>query len=61
MENYLFLGVPKFGHITVIMCLNIGTPKNHHYSYGTNGKVVVSGVPILKHFRGIRVCGEYGF
>ena len=33
------------------MCLNIGTPKNHHYSSGTNGKVVVLGVPILKHFR----------
>ena len=33
------------------MCLNIGTPKNHHFSFGTNGKVVVLGVPILKHFR----------
>ena len=38
-----------------IMCLNIGTPKNHHFSSGTNGKVVVLGVPILKHFR---VCPE---
>ena len=35
----------------IIMCLNIGTPKNHHFSFGTNGKVVVLGVPILKHFR----------
>ena len=33
------------------MCLNIGTPKNHHFSFGTNGKVVVSGVPILTHFK----------
>ena len=33
------------------MCLNIGTPKNHQFSFGTNGKVVVLGVPILKHFR----------
>ena len=32
------------------MCLNTGTPKNHHFSFGTNGKVVF-GVPILKHFR----------
>ena len=35
----------------IIMCLNIGTPNNHHFPFGTNGKVVVLGVPILKHFR----------
>ena len=33
------------------MCLNIGTAKNHHFPFGTNGKVVVLGDPILKHFR----------
>ena len=33
------------------MCLNIGTPNNHHFPFGTNGKVAVLGVPILKHFR----------
>ena len=35
------------------MCSNIGTPNNHHFPFGTNGKVVVLhvGVPILKHFR----------
>ena len=33
------------------MCSNIGTPNNHHFPFGTNGKVVVSGVPIFKHFR----------
>ena len=49
MENLLILGVPKFGHITIIMCLNIKTPNNPHF--GTNGKVVVLGVPIFKHFR----------
>ena len=32
------------------MCSNIGTPNNHHFPFGTNGKVVVIGVPILKHF-----------
>ena len=35
----------------IIICLNIGTPNNHHFPFGTNGKVVVLGVPILKHFR----------
>ena len=35
------------------MCLNIGTPSNHYFPFGTNGKVLVLGVPILKH---IRVC-----
>ena len=32
------------------MYLNIGTPYNHHFPYGINGKVVVFGVPILKHY-----------
>ena len=36
---------------TIIMCLPIGTPKIHHFPFGTNGKVVVLGVPILKHFK----------
>ena len=34
----------------IMMCLNIGTP-NCHFPFGTNGKVVALGVPILKHFR----------
>ena len=34
----------------IIMCLNIGTPKNYHFLFGTNENVVVSAVPILKHF-----------
>ena len=33
------------------MCSNLGTPKTHRFPFGTNGKVVVLGVPILKHFR----------
>ena len=33
------------------MCSNIGTLNNHHFPFGTNGEVVVLGVPILKHFR----------
>ena len=35
----------------IILCSNIGTPKNHHVSFWTFGKVMVLGVPILKHFR----------
>ena len=33
------------------MYSNIGTPNNHRFPFGTNGKIVVLGVPILKHFR----------
>ena len=33
------------------MCLNIGTPKNINFPFGTNGKFKVLGVPILKHLR----------
>ena len=33
------------------MCLNIGTLNNQHIPFGTNEKVVVLGVPKLKHFR----------
>ena len=53
MENLLFLGVPKFGHVTgQLQCAkNIGTPNNHHFPFATNGKIVVLDVPILKHFR----------
>ena len=34
-----------------IMCSNIGTPNSHHFPFGTNGKEVLLGVPVLKHFR----------
>ena len=34
-----------------IMWLNIGSPYSHRFPLETNGKVVVLGVPILKHFR----------
>ena len=35
----------------IIICHNIGSPRNYHSPFETNGKVVVLGVPILKHFR----------
>ena len=43
---------PKFwAHYSlIIMFLNIGTLKNHHFPFGTNGKVAL-GVPVCKHFR----------
>ena len=33
------------------MCLNIGTHKTVNFPFETNGKLMVSGIPILKHFR----------
>ena len=33
------------------MCLNIGTPKPINFPFGTNGKLMGFGVPILKHFK----------
>ena len=33
------------------MCSNIGTPKTINFPFDTNGKLMVLGVPILKHFR----------
>ena len=44
---------PKFWaqYSLIIMCLNIGTLRNYHFPFGTNGKVVVLDVPILKHLR----------
>ena len=35
----------------IIMCLNIGTPKIINFPFGTNGKLMVLGVPVFKHFR----------
>ena len=33
------------------MCLDIETPNNHHFPFGTNEEEVVLGVPTFKHFR----------
>ena len=48
-----YLRCPKIrvNYSLIIMCSIIGTPNNHHFPFGTNGKVVVLGVPILKQFR----------
>ena len=37
------------------MCLNIWTPKIITFPFETNGKLMILGVPILKHFRVIKV------
>ena len=53
----VILRCPKIraNYSLIIMCSNIGTPNNHDFPFGTNGKVVVLGVPILKHFRVLSV------
>ena len=38
------------------MCLNTGTPKNINFLFETNGKLMVLGVPIFKHFRVHRIA-----
>ena len=44
---------PKiWAHFSLIpMCSNIGTLKTINFPFGTNGKLMVLDVPILKHFR----------
>ena len=51
--KFIILSCPKIGanYSLIIICSKIGTPNNHHFPFGTNGNVVVLGVPILKHFR----------
>ena len=51
--KFIIFRCPKIwaNYSLIIMCSNTGTPNNHHFLYGTNEKVVVLGVPILKHFR----------
>ena len=52
-EKFIIFRCPKIwaNYSLIIMYLNIGTLNNHHFPFGTNGKVVVLSVPILKHFR----------
>ena len=51
--KFIILRCPKIraNYSLIIMCSNIGTPNNHYFPIGTNGNVVVLGVPVLKHFR----------
>ena len=43
MLNYFYMS-QNLGNV-----LNIGTPKSINFPFGTNGKLMVSGVPILMH------------
>ena len=38
-----------------VLYLNFGTLKMMNFPFGTNGKFIILGVPILKHFR---VCNN---
>ena len=53
MENSLFSGVPKFRQSTAsLQCAGIlGHLKTINFPFETNGKLMILGVPILKHFR----------
>ena len=54
-ENSFKLSQQGLSGIT-LMCLNIGTPQNVNFPFGTNGKLMVLGVPILKHFKVHKIC-----
>ena len=49
----LFFRCPKIWtyYNLLLMYLNTGTHKNINFPFGTNGKLMVLGVPILSHFR----------
>ena len=48
------------------MCPNFGTPKMINFPFGTNGKFIMLGVPVLKHitvhclpnFYGVTLAGK---
>ena len=57
MENSLFSGVPKFRQSTASLqhALILGHLKTINFPFETNGKLMILGVPILKHVREITV------
>ena len=42
----------------IVICSNIETSKNQIITFGTNGKLMFLGVPILRHFRVIQRRGD---
>ena len=48
MVNFLIFGMSDYNSI---MCLNIGTPEIVNFPFGTNGKLLVLGVLVLKRIR----------
>ena len=69
--KFIIFRCPKIwaNYSLIIMCSNVRTPNNHYFLFGTNGKVVVLGVPVLKHFMVLhrkhlsitllQLCAEY--
>ena len=52
MENSLFLGVPEFRQSTASLSVRIlGHLKMIYFPFEIKGKLMILGVPILKHFR----------
>ena len=49
MVNFLIFGMSDYDNS--IMCLNIGSPKTVNFPFGTNGKLLVLGVLVLKRIR----------
>ena len=43
------------------MCVNIGTHKTINFSFGTNGKLMVLGIPILKQNIGMHKTINFPF
>ena len=41
------------------MCLNIGTPKNINFPFEINGKLMILGVLMFKHFRVITLINGF--
>ena len=35
--------------VNTLKCVSIGTPKTINFPFGTNGKLMILGVPIFKH------------
>ena len=52
MENLLVLVSQSLGRLQlIIMFFNTGAPKTINGPFGTNGKLMILGVPKLEHFR----------
>ena len=60
VKSIIFRDPQIWTHYSLItMCSYIGTPKNINFPFGTNGKLMVLGVPILKYFRVIPIYEHY--
>ena len=51
LRNRYYFSAGDGGSGVTLICLNIGTAKTVNFSFGTNEKVMVLGVPVLEHIR----------